>query len=150
MITAVIIDDEVKIRETLKKIISTHDIPFLIIGEAANKDGGVELVVDLEPDLILLDVMLGEETSFDMLRLIDEVKSKVIFISGFEQFALEAFKFSAVDYILKPVDPEELIEAVVKVEKQLQTAEASVKLDALLNNLSDLKAQEKKIVFQTL
>lgn len=150
MITAVIIDDEVKIRETLKNIISTHDIPLRIIGEASDKDSGVELVVDLEPDLILLDVMLGEETSFDMLRLIDEVKSKVIFISGFEQFALEAFKFSAVDYILKPVDPEELIEAIVKVEKQLQTAEASVKLDVLLNNLSDLKAQEKKIVLQTL
>lgn len=149
MMTAVIIDDEEKIRSTIKNIISVHDIPLTILGEADNKNDGAELVLEVDPDVILLDVMLGEETSFDMLRIIGELKSKVIFISGFEQYALEAFKFSAVDYILKPVDPEELESAIEKVEQQLKTEDASLKLDVLLNNLVDQKSQERKIVLQT-
>ncbi len=149
MMTAVIIDDEEKIRSTIKNIISVHDIPLKILGEADNKNDGAELLVNMEPDVILLDVMLGEDTSFDMLRIVGELKSKVIFISGFEQYALEAFKFSAVDYILKPVDPEELELAVEKLEQQLKTEDASLKLDVLLDNLVDQKSQEKKIVLQT-
>ncbi len=150
MISAVIIDDENKVRQTLKGIISTHDIPLNIIGEADNKNSGAELIVNTNPDVILLDVMLGKDTSFDMLKLIGNMKSKVIFISGFEQFAIEAFKFSAVDYILKPVDPDELLAAIKKVEQQIQSDNASVKLDVLLNNLSNTNNQEKKIVLQTL
>ena len=150
MITAVIIDDEVNVRTTLKNIIATHNIPLNIIGEAANKDEGAELIIKASPDLILLDVMLGKETSFDMLRLIGDVKSRVVFISGFEEFAIEAFKFSAVDYILKPVDYEELTAAVHKVEKQIETDDIAVKLDVLLNNLSNKNSQDKKIVLQTL
>ncbi|MFT5821749.1 MAG: two-component system LytT family response regulator [Crocinitomix sp.] len=150
MISAVIIDDEVNVRNTLKSIILAHDIPLKIIGEADNKINGAELVINAKPDLILLDVMLGEDTSFEMLRIVGEIKSKVIFISGFEQFAIEAFKFSAVDYILKPVDPDELANAVYRVEQQIQTNEASIKLDVLLNNLSTENDQNKKIVLQTL
>lgn len=151
MISTVIIDDEEKVRNTLKRIIAVHDIPIAIIGEASDKNSGAQLILNTEPDLVLLDVMLGNDTSFDMLKTIGELKSKIIFVSGFEQFAIEAFKFSAVDYILKPVDPNELVQAVKRVAAQLQTAKASVKLDVLLSNLSVAQnEQDKKIVLQTL
>lgn len=151
MVTAVIIDDEAKVREVLKKMIAFHEIPIEILGEAADVTSGAELVLSTNPDVILLDVMLGSETSFEMLRKIGAVRSKVIFISGFEQYAIEAFKFSAIDYILKPVDPEELTTAILKVKKQLETDQASLKLDVLLKNFyqQDQNSQDKKMVLQT-
>lgn len=150
MISAVIIDDEVKVRNALKSLIAVHDIPLNIIGEAGDKDSGAELILNTNPDLILLDVMLGNDTSFEMLRTIQEIKSKVIFISGFERFAIEAFKFSAVDYILKPVDPQALSQAIERVQKQLETDKTSLNLEVLLRNLNDKESQAKKIVLQTL
>lgn len=151
MISAVIIDDEKNVRDTLRRIVEVHNIPVSIVGEATNINEGANLIRSIEPDLILLDVMLGDHTSFDMLRMISKLKSKIVFVSGFEQFAIEAFKFSAIDYILKPVDPEELNQAVQRVTKQLQSEKASIKFDVLLSNLSSPKnKQDKKIVLQTL
>lgn len=149
MNTAVIIDDEQQVRETLKKIIKNFEIPIVIVGEAGDKDNGVKVINEHQPDLVLLDVMLGETKSFEILKEVGQLSAKVIFISGYNEFAIEAFKFSAIDYLLKPVDPNELKEAVERATSQLKNEQASLKLDVLLSNLM-ANNQNKKIVLQTL
>lgn len=149
MLSTVIIDDEPIARNVLKKIISAYNIPVHIVGEAAGVKEGAELLIKLNPDLVLLDVVLGKERSFDMLRILPEIKSKIIFISGFEQFAIDAFKFSAIDYILKPIDSEELMTAIQKAQKQLQIDQTALKIDVLLKNLNNTDGQHQKIVLQT-
>jgi len=149
MLSAVIIDDEPTARNVLRKIIAANNIPVSIVGEAGSVKEGAELLIQLNPDLILLDVVLGKERSFDMLRILPEIRSKIIFVSGFEQFAIDAFKFSAIDYILKPVDGEELMAAIQKAERQLQIDQTALKIDVLLKNLSNTDRQDQKIVLQT-
>lgn len=150
MNTAVIIDDEKQIRDTLKRIIEAFSLPVHVIGEASNKDEGVAIINNLSPDIVLLDVMLGDTKSFEILKQIDSFSGKIIFVSGYNEFAIEAFKFSAIDYLLKPVDPNELSEAIVRATNQLKNDQASLKLDVLLSNLVNKNDQSKKIVLQTL
>lgn len=149
MKTAVIIDDEKQARETIKKIIDTFKIPVFVVGEAGNKEEAIKTILETNPDIILLDVMLGEIKSFDVLKELNQITAKIIFISGYNEFAIEAFKFSAIDYLLKPVEPTEFKNAILKATQQLKSEQASLKLDVLLNNLMATN-QDKKMVLQTL
>lgn len=150
MHTAVIIDDEKRVRDILKNITITFQLPIDIIGEASNKSEGIEIITTLDPDIVLMDVMLGEIKSFEILKELRNFNGKVIFISGYNEFAVEAFRFSAIDYLLKPIDPEELKEAVQRATEQLKNDQASLKLEVLLSNLVANGASDKKIVLQTL
>lgn len=145
MIRIAVIDDEAKARETIIKIISLSEVEIQVVGEAADVDSAVSLIQSKSPDLVLLDINLINGTGFDVLRKFSEIKFKVIFITAHEEYAITAFKFSAVDYILKPVVASELLDAVDRAMDEIQKEDTEIKLGALLANMDAIK----KIVLKT-
>lgn len=109
---AVIIDDERLARNELKKMLAFHP-EIEIIGEAANADEGLRLINELNPDLILLDVQMPVKTGFDLLQELEKLPS-VIFTTAHDEYAIRAFEVNALDYLLKPIDPKRLSDAVQK------------------------------------
>jgi two-component system, LytTR family, response regulator len=112
---AVIIDDEFQSRVVIRTEIQVLFPEISIIGEADGVSSGVELINEVKPDLVFLDIHLGDGTGFHVLDKAEHRKSKVIFITAYDQYAIKAFKYSAIDYLLKPVDTEELKLAVNRV-----------------------------------
>lgn len=111
----ILIDDERLAREELKSLLTDyHEIE--IIGEAKNGEEGIEMIKTLSPDLIFLDVNMPGMTGFEMIKQLDEIPN-VIFVTAYDEYALKAFEVNALDYILKPVDPERLKEAIQKLIK---------------------------------
>lgn len=109
---AVIIDDERLARNELKKMLVLHP-EIEIIGEAANADEGLRLISELNPDLILLDVQMPVKTGFDLLQELERMPT-VIFTTAYDEYAIRAFEVNALDYLLKPIDPKRLSDAVQK------------------------------------
>lgn len=112
----VIIDDERLAREELKSILSGFN-EIDIIGEAQNGEKGIELINDLDPDLIFLDVNMPGMTGFEMLKKLDEIPH-VIFVTAYDEYAIKAFEVNALDYLLKPIDPDRLSESIDKLNKK--------------------------------
>lgn len=140
MIKAIIIDDEVKGRSTLNLLIKRYLPHVQVIGEADGVESGLSLLAAEPVDLIFLDIQMGDGTGFDFLEKVTNKNFEVIFVTAFDEYAIKAFQWSAVDYLLKPVDPELLISAVHKVQQTLQdSTQLTSKIDALINNKSSLK-----------
>ncbi|MBM3434670.1 MAG: response regulator transcription factor [Bacteroidetes bacterium] len=143
----VIVDDEGKARTTLKNLLEVHCPSRInVIGEADCVERGLEIIQAMNPDLVFLDVQMPDGTGFDLLEQIPEIRFKVIFASAFDKFAIQAFKFSALDYLLKPVEAEKLIEAVSKLDESERFKELNKKLEVLLSN----KNSFEKIALPTL
>lgn len=123
----VIVDDEAGARESLAKILK-RDFPMVeLLGTAEGVTSGEKLIRSVQPDCILLDIEMVDGTGFDLLDALGEVDSAVIFTTGFDQFALKAFRYLAMDYLLKPVDPGELGEALGKIRRTQQYSALQVK-----------------------
>lgn len=119
MIKVVIIDDESSVRADIKEKIETHfKNEFLIIGEADSVASGVQVIEKLKPQLLLLDIHLGDGTSFDILQQTAFKDFDIIFITGYDTHAIKAIKVGALDYILKPIETDEFIAALQKVTTQ--------------------------------
>ncbi len=145
-LNAIIIDDEKEARETLKFILKNLDYSVNLIGEAETPQEAVKLINRLKPDIIFLDIELNNGTGFDVLKNFPEPDFKIIFVTGFNEFAIKAFRCSAIDYILKPVDPDILEEAIGKVFTSFNKNNFGRQVTTLLNNVSK---QEKSIVLNT-
>jgi two-component system, LytTR family, response regulator len=116
----IIVDDERLARKDLKSLLDENpDIE--IIGEADNVENAIKVINEKDPDLIFLDIQMPGQSGFDLLEEID-IKAKIIFVTAFDEYALKAFEVDAVDYLLKPVNPERLRTAIERVEKEGQTA----------------------------
>lgn len=116
MIKAIIIDDERLARNELKKLLT--DFPEIeVIGEAANAVEGVEKIEHLGPDLVFLDIQMPGKTGFDLLAELDR-SPHVIFTTAYDEYALKAFEVNALDYLLKPVEPKRLADAIQKLHLQ--------------------------------
>jgi len=146
MYKAVIVDDESKARNALKNLLAQHCPEITVIGEGDCVKAGVQTINDLSPDVVFLDVQMPDGTGFDLLEQFSEIKFKIIFASAFDKFAIQAFKFSALDYLLKPVEPEMLIEACSKLKEDDKFAEINKKLEVLMSN----KNSFEKIALPTL
>lgn len=109
----IIVDDERLAREELKSLLKDY-LEIEIIGEAKNGEEGIQLVKDLKPDLIFLDINMPGINGFEMIKQLDEIP-RVIFVTAYDEYALKAFEVNALDYILKPVDPERMREAIQKI-----------------------------------
>jgi two-component system LytT family response regulator len=109
---AVIIDDERLARNELKKMLVVHP-EIEIIGEAANADEGLQLINELNPDLVFLDVQMPVKTGFDLLQELEKLPA-VIFTTAYDEYAIRAFEVNALDYLLKPIDPKRLSDAIQK------------------------------------
>jgi two-component system, LytTR family, response regulator len=149
MLRTVIIDDEAHARETLSRLVSSYCPQIRLVGEANGVASGLKTIQELHPQLVLLDVKMDDGTGFDLMRLCNSIDFKVIFITAYEKFAVQAFRFAAVDFLLKPINTAELTEAVKHAETLIQE-HFSTQLQVLEDNLRTDIRQKKKIVLKTL
>ncbi len=116
-IKAIIIDDERLARNELKKLLLEHG-EIEVIDEAANVDEGIEKIETLNPDLIFLDIQMPGKTGFDLLAEVEKAP-KVIFTTAYDEYAIKAFEVNALDYLLKPIEPKRLADAVQKLQAEI-------------------------------
>lgn len=145
-----IVDDENASVETLKVFIAEFFPSFQVLGNSHSVKDSIKRIRQLKPDLVLLDIELSDGSGFDILKAIQPPKFKVIFATAYDNFALQAFRFSAVDYILKPINPLEFKEAVNKAILSESASNQQLELLTLLHNLSSKSKDEKRIVLRTI
>ena len=122
MIKTVIIDDEVAVRNNIKTLIKENVSGVEVIGEADSVKNGLTLLNNVQPDLLLLDVNLADGSGFNILENLNQVDFKIIFITAFDQYAVKAFQFNALDYILKPVDIDQFKKAIDKMKDVVESS----------------------------
>lgn len=130
MKTAIIVDDVENARISLRKDLEDYCPEIEILGEADGVVNGAKLIKEMNPDIVFLDIQMKDGSGFDLLEILPEVKFALIFTTSSNDYAIQAFRFAAVDYLLKPIDPGELMDAVQKAD-----ATGSQNLDVLKNNL---------------
>lgn len=143
---AVIIDDEVKARSALSSLLKKNCPDISVIAEAEGVKSGCSIISKHHPDLVFLDIQLKDGNGFELLKELSTINFKIIFITAYNEYAIQAFKFSAVDYLLKPISSKELIDAVKKAKQLTQKENLDLKMNILLSNH---QSPEKKIVFKT-
>jgi two-component system LytT family response regulator len=146
MLRAVIIDDVDAIRTKNIDLIKTYCPNVTIMAEANGVKSGIEVIKKFIPDLVFLDIEMLDGTGFDLLQQIKPITFKVIFITGFQDFAIKAFRYSAIDYLLKPIDPDDLMAAVKKAEEILNKEILELKFGTLLSNIEKPKSPQKIIL----
>jgi two-component system LytT family response regulator len=115
---ALIIDDHAHVRENLRLLLNEVAPDIELVGEADGVNSGEQAIKALHPDLVFLDIEMADGTGFDLLNRFKEPDFRLIFVTGHDGYAIRAFRVSAIDYLLKPVDPDDLQEAIEKVRKQ--------------------------------
>jgi len=145
MISVVVIDDEQKARETIINILALSNTNLNVVGEADDINSAYDLINKKHPDLVLLDINLPDGTGFDLIKMFSRINFKVVFITAHEEYAIKAFKFTALDYILKPITAGDLLQAVEKANESINKEENELKINTFLSNLEKIK----KIVLKT-
>ena len=148
-INTIVIEDEVNARQALENMLSYHCPDINIIASADSVKEGVQLIKTHQTDLLFLDVNLPDGTGFDILKKISKHTFKVVFITAYDEYALPAIKMCALDYLMKPVKPDDLIGAVNKVKQALDNEERySTNIDTCIENYK-AQGQQKKIIINT-
>ena len=145
---AVLVDDEKSNLENLRMLLQKHCPQVTLMALAQNVSSAVEAIEKHLPDLVFLDIQMGEQTGFDVLRVLPMRKFEVIFVTAYDQYGIQAVKFAALDYLLKPIDIEELINAVTKAEHKLAAQVQTTQLDFLLQQLKKPQKDVSKIALQ--
>jgi two-component system LytT family response regulator len=145
-----LVDDETDCLDVLKCLLKTHCPWAEIVGEAGSVESALHLVERCTPDLLLLDISLKKESGFDLLKRLGSAAPQVIFVTAWDTHAIQAFKYSAVDYLLKPVDGDDLRAAVERAMKRVEEKEVAGRLDALMSNLSALQQSQQKMAIPTM
>ncbi|MBN1969214.1 MAG: response regulator transcription factor [Candidatus Delongbacteria bacterium] len=148
MIKAIIIDDDSFIRDTEKRMINDYFTEIEIIGEAETVVDGVRILNELKPDLVFMDIELKDGTGFQILQKMRPLDFKFIIVTAFNEFALKAIKFSALDYIVKPINEHEFRTAVEKALQQIENVEIESQISNFFSHY-EKKMQSKKIVLKT-
>ncbi len=149
MIKTIIIEDEQKSLDMLAGIIQKHCPELSVIGLARNVKEGVELIETLQPELVFLDISMPDGSGFDLLEKVSGHKFEIIFATASDQHAIKAIKYSACDYLLKPIDVEELIIAVQKVLKRKNAVPNMENLQFLIQHLKKSDESFQKITLPT-
>lgn len=134
-IRTLIVDDDFKAQDNLEILISEYCPKLEVVAKAKNLKDAVKKIKEYSPQLIFLDMELGNERGFDLFDLFDLSDIKVIVASAFEDFAIKAFQFSAIDYLLKPIKPELLQTAVQRVEYELEKKQSINKINAIIESV---------------
>lgn len=149
MTTAIIIDDETHAREILKEKLKALCPTIEIIGFCKNAEEGKTMIVQLKPNLVFLDIIMPEQSGFDLLKSIPQIDFEIIFVTAFDSYAINAIQFCAIGYVLKPIRDSELIQAVFNAEKKIRSKKESEKYSQLLSNLSTPESKSNKIGIPT-
>ncbi len=142
MIRAILIDDEPNAVGLLSLRLQQHCPQVVVVASCTSSQKGVQAILDHQPDVVFLDIEMPQMNGFQVLEAVAGVSFSLVFVTAYDRFALKAFRYSAVDYLLKPIDTHELIQAVERVEKNRKTAPEQIEhlrgqLTAPLKNLPD-------------
>lgn len=146
MFTAVLVEDDKNNRDYAIEILKSSHPEINILGEYDNVSESISAISKLKPQLLLLDIDLKDGIAFEILKSIPSYDYRIIFISAHQDYALQAIKFSALDFILKPYSPSELIEAIDKVIDSLKEDQYQKKIEAFFSNF---ETKSKKLVLKT-
>ncbi len=142
---AILIDDEISNLENLRTLLVKHCPQVAILATAQSVGEAVEAIAQHVPDVVFLDIQMGEQTGFDILKLLPVRNFEVVFVTAYDQYGIQAVKFAALDYLLKPIDIDELISTVEKAESKLAKQLQSSQLEFLLQQLRKPETQLSKI-----
>lgn len=146
-LTAILVDDIPAALEMLHNDITNHHQEIDIIGTANSVVEASKLLRKQQPDILFLDIMLGDGTGFDVLEIHPNLNSKIIFVTASDEFAIKAFKFAAIDYVLKPYSAEDLTNAIEKAKHQIQPDKEQ--LSVLQQSIKQPNTRPKKISLHT-
>lgn len=149
MIKAIIIEDEKMSRETLRRLLEKYCPTVEVLAEADGYRKGLEEIRKHPPDVIFLDIQMPDGSGFRLLEEIDEFDFEVIFTTAFDQFAIKAIKYSALDYLLKPIIPDDLVAAIERVEKKKIEKIRRKNLEASPENYLAQDERSQKIILST-
>lgn len=142
---AILIDDEISNLENLRILLEKHCLQVDIVATAQNVTDAVNAIEKHLPDLIFLDIQMGEQTGFDVLNLLPKRNFEVIFVTAYDHYGIQAVKFAALDYLLKPVDIDELKTAINKAEQKLAAQTQTAQIDFLLQQIKTPQPTVSKI-----
>ena len=146
MIKSIIVDDEQDSRETLRNYLASYCPQVTVLDECADIIAAKTAILKHSPDLVFLDIEMPRGNAFDLLEQWGEIDFEIIFITAFSQYAVQAFNLSAAHYLLKPVDISELETAVEHVEELLSKKETLSRAKILMQNITSLESQNRKLV----
>ena len=149
MLRTVIIDDEEKSRQSLKRWLLKYCSGVGVVGVADGVASGIECIKEHKPDLVMLDIRMQDGTGFDLLKEIGPLTFQLIFTTAYDEYAVKAFKFSAVDYLLKPIDIEELEAAIDRVKTNIKKQENKYDLQSIVKNLLEFNNTDPRITIST-
>ncbi|MCW5900016.1 MAG: response regulator transcription factor [Flavobacteriales bacterium] len=134
-LTAVIVEDEARALAHLEGLLRRQHPEVDLLGNAVDVEAAIALVRRAQPQVLFLDIELKDRTSFDILKALGDARPHVIFTTAHDGYMLQAIRFSCLDYLLKPIDPAELREAVAKAQEAVRSAERPAQMDMLLKNI---------------
>jgi len=149
MIRTVLIDDETDSIRVLQKLLETYCPQVEVVGTAEGVETGLEVIQETRPDLLLLDIEMTQGNAFDLLNRLRPLTFQVIFVTAFDNYAIRAFKYSAVDYLLKPVDIDELVSAVRRVTERSQQRNIIDQMQVFLDNMGTYSLAQQKMAVPT-
>lgn len=150
MISIIIVDDVKKSRDTLEKMLLNYCPDSEILGKAGSAKQAYSLICDKQPQLVLLDIEMPNGTGFDLLEMFEDINFEVIFTTAFDQYALKAIKFCALDYLLKPIDIKELIQSIHKASLRInEHSKKDSNYSHLLTNLKHKNSPTNKLALPT-
>ncbi len=149
MYPTLIVDDEKHEQEKLVKLLHENFPQIDLLGIASSVDEGIEMIKSKKPVLVFLDVVMPPKTSFDLLESFPKIDFNIIFTTSYEEFAIKAFKFSAVDYLLKPFGIEDLRIAINKFEEIILSKNTLNHFELLLNNFKNSSGDNSRIALPT-
>ncbi|MBD81009.1 MAG: DNA-binding response regulator [Crocinitomicaceae bacterium] len=143
-----IVDDERKIRKAIRSLIEYSSPDVKVIAEANGVKNALEVLNKYHPDLIFLDVRLGDGSGFDLLKNMQSKSIKIVFVTAYDQYAIKAFKFNAIDYLLKPVSEQDLVRSIKRAKEQILFKEEILRShQGLLDSIS--KTSSDRMVIRT-
>ncbi|MFK7755998.1 MAG: LytR/AlgR family response regulator transcription factor [Flavobacteriales bacterium] len=149
MIKAVIIEDENHCLERIEYLLKKHHDSVQVLGIADSVDSGFILIKQAKPDLVFLDIQLYDRKSFELLVKFEKIDFELIFTTAYNQYAVEAFQLSAVDYLLKPLDTELFDQSLKKVKNRLQISTLNLPINSLLANFKQTELLQKTIIISS-
>ncbi|NET34595.1 MAG: response regulator transcription factor [Cyanothece sp. SIO1E1] len=148
MIKTIIVEDEKHNQELLERLLQQHFPDLHILQKASNVSEGLSAIKNHQPALVFLDVEMPDGNAFDLLSRIHQIDFEIIFVTAYDHYALQAIRFCAIDYLLKPIKIPELLDAVKKVLDNLSLKWENQRLKQLIQNL-DKKSDDKRIALPT-
>lgn len=150
MLKAIIVDDEQHCIDRLVELLSDYKDRIQLVASCRTVKEAKGSIESMMPDIVFLDVHLNNVTGFDLLGQLTTNNFELVFTTAYDTYAVEAFRFSALDYLLKPVDKEEFYKTILKIEEKQGLKDTSKKLEVLFHNFENKLARSKKVAIPTL